>query len=75
MHEFRIVQNLSFCKTRVRLEKLNTSQPGEDPEFPVGGGADPGAPTYDFAKISKKNCIKFRTFWAIGGSPLAAWLC
>ena len=41
---------------------------GADPGFPVGGGADPpgGTPTYNFVKISNKNCMKSRTFWALG---------
>ena len=33
------------------------SDPGADPGFPVGGGANPpggGAPTYDFAKFCEK---------------------
>ena len=45
---------------------------GADPGFPVGGGTNPpgGAPTYDFAMILPnfaKNCMKMRTFWAVGG--------
>ena len=35
----------------------------EDPGFPRGGGANPmGAPKYDFAKFSQKNCIKLKEF-------------
>ena len=43
--------------------------PGTDPGFPVAGGANPpGAATYNFANFSKnKNCMKLRTFWAMGG--------
>ena len=32
-----------------------------------------GAPIYDFVKFSKKNCMKSRKFWTVGGpggSPL-----
>ena len=36
--------------------------------FLVGEGANhPGAPTYNFAKISK-NCMKLRTFWVVRGT-------
>ena len=39
-----------------------------DPGFPRGEGANPpgvgggGAPTYDFAKISKKHCMELKEF-------------
>ena len=36
---------------------------------PRGGGA-----TYDFAKISLKNCMKWRSFWAVGrGGGFHRW--
>ena len=42
-----------------------------DPGFPRGGGANSpggrGAPTYDFAKFSQKNCMKLKEFGPPGG--------
>ena len=40
--------------------------PGADPGFPIGGGANPleGAPTSDFAKISKKT-HEIENIWAV----------
>ena len=46
-----------------------------DPGLPVGGGADPrggggrgvmATPTYNFAKISKKNHMELRKYLALG---------
>ena len=42
-----------------------------DPGFPRGGGANsPGAPTYEFAKISQK-LHEIERIWALGGVPRA----
>ena len=35
---------------------------------PEGAPSLQGAPTYDFAKFANKNCMKLRTFWAVGGA-------
>ena len=41
-----------------------------DPGFPRGGGANsPGAPTYDFAKISQK-LYEIERILTLGGRPL-----
>ena len=46
--------------------------PGADPEFPIGGGANPpgGAPTYDFAKFCENLHEIEKILDAEGGAPL-----
>ena len=41
---------------------------GEDPGFPVGGGADPpsGGRQHTILSNFPKNCMKSRKFWTIG---------
>ena len=43
-------------------------EPGADPEFPVGGGANPpGGYQHMILPNFVKNCMKLRKFWAAGG--------
>ena len=44
---------------------------GEDPGFPVGGGANPqeGVPSYDFDIVFQKKTHEIEKFWAVGGAP------
>ena len=65
-------ENCSF--NHVTFELTN---PGADPGFPVGGGADPPggeAPTYDFFKISQK-LHEIKKILAPLGSATAISLC
>ena len=47
------------------------SRAGADSGFPVGGGADPRGEGCQHTILSNfpKNCMKSRTFWAVGGAP------
>ena len=41
---------------------------GVDPGFPVGGGSNPpGGRQHMILPNFAKNCMKLRTFWAVGG--------
>ena len=44
------------------MNTFDRSMSGADPGFPLEG-----TPTCGFAKFSE-NCMKLRTFWAVGGS-------
>ena len=46
---------------------------GADPGFPVGGGANPLEGRQQMIlPLFAKNCMKLRTFWAVGGHLPAA---
>ena len=51
--------------------RSKTSKSGADPEFLVGGGANPpgGGANLRFCQKIPKNCMKLRTFWAVRGAP------
>ena len=54
-----------MAKHRDLNERIPNSS-GADPEFPVGGGANPPGGGANI-QIFPKNCMKLRTFWFIGG--------
>ena len=65
--------NLHFCNSHLlKSNGANNEEAGnyvavEDPGFPRGGAPTPqGAPTYDFAKISRK-LHEIERIWTPGG--------
>ena len=58
-----------FLLTNAGILYEKSLDSGEDPGFPVGGGANSTGTGRQHMISSKfpKNCMKLRTFWAVGG--------
>ena len=61
MSKFSIIKSSIFHKTyNFRIRSRIPHRRGADP---------PRGTNIVFCKIFQKNCMKLRTFWAIGGAP------
>ena len=66
------MRSLNISNSIDSNQNIVWNKAGADPEFPVGGGANPPGGGHQYTNLPDllKNCIKLRSFWSVGrGTP------